>query len=282
MSNIEYTKSPLNYIGGKFKLLPQILPLFPNKINRFIDLFCGGCNVAINVDAKTIICNDSQFQIMELLQNLKNTDTEEAFDKIMTIIKKYGLSKKNKEGFKQLRYDYNNIDDSWCMFYALICYSFNNQIRFNNKGEYNLPVGMRSFNPTLQKKFKLFTNLLHNKNIKFTCKDFRTLDLNKLNSKDFVYLDPPYLITTASYNEKNGWNEKDEIDLLEILDSLNSKNIKFALSNVLENSGKSNDILKEWSKQYKINYLSNTYKNCNYHKKDKSEDSTIEVLITNY
>jgi len=34
--------------------------------------------------------------------------------------------------------------------------------------------------------------------------------------------------------------------------------------------------------KYKMNKLENTYKNCNYQKKDKSENSTIEVLITNY
>ena len=54
------------------------------------------------------------------------------------------------------------------------------------------------------------------------------------------------------------------------------------MSNVLEHKGKSNDILKEWSKKYNIHYLNNTYGNCNYHTKDKSKDSTIEVLITNY
>ena len=35
----EYIKSPLNYVGGKYKLLPQILPLFPKNIDTFIDLF---------------------------------------------------------------------------------------------------------------------------------------------------------------------------------------------------------------------------------------------------
>ena len=40
----EYIKSPLNYTGGKYKLLPQILPLFPNEIDTFIDLFGGGYN----------------------------------------------------------------------------------------------------------------------------------------------------------------------------------------------------------------------------------------------
>ncbi|MFY7787853.1 MAG: DNA adenine methylase [Thermoflexibacteraceae bacterium] len=32
-------KSPLNYIGGKYKLLEQILHLFPKEINTFVDWF---------------------------------------------------------------------------------------------------------------------------------------------------------------------------------------------------------------------------------------------------
>lgn len=35
-------KSPLNYVGGKYKLLPQILPLFPDRIRTFYDVFGGG------------------------------------------------------------------------------------------------------------------------------------------------------------------------------------------------------------------------------------------------
>jgi len=50
-------KSPLNYIGGKAKILDQILPLFPNDINNFIDLFAGGCNVGININANKIYFN---------------------------------------------------------------------------------------------------------------------------------------------------------------------------------------------------------------------------------
>lgn len=52
--NKKYIKSPLNYIGGKYKLLPQLIPFFPKEINVFVDLFCGGCNVGLNVNAKKI------------------------------------------------------------------------------------------------------------------------------------------------------------------------------------------------------------------------------------
>ena len=46
----KYIKSPLNYTGGKYKLLDKILPLFPNDINTFVDLFAGGGSVRFVFD----------------------------------------------------------------------------------------------------------------------------------------------------------------------------------------------------------------------------------------
>ncbi len=43
----KYIKSPLNQIGGKYKLLNQIVRYFPKNIDTFYDLFAGGCDVAI-------------------------------------------------------------------------------------------------------------------------------------------------------------------------------------------------------------------------------------------
>lgn len=281
---MEYIKSPLNYVGGKYKILPQIMPLFPPDINKFIDLFAGGCNVGINIKANKVLCNDLQKEVMILMKSLKELGTEKSLHTLKTTIEKYQLSKTNEEGFKKIREDYNNGNKSWDMFYAMVTNAFNYQIRFNQKGEYNMPFGRNrsSFNPSLEKNFISFVNELENKNIMFTSNDFRTLKIEKLCPNDFVYADPPYLITCASYNESDGWNMKDELDLLTLLDNLNNSNIKFALSNVLESKGKSNDILKEWSVKYKVHKLDYTYKNCNYQKRDKSETSTIEVLITNY
>lgn len=278
----ELIKSPLNYVGGKFKLLPQILPLFPNNIDMFIDLFGGGFNVGINVKANKIIYNDSCRQITELLSTMKLTKLENQLTIIKSYINKYNLSKENKEGFIELRKEYNksyNKSSSTILLYTLICYSFNNQIRFNSKNEYNMPFGKNrsSFNPTLENKYIKFVNELHNKNINFFSKDFRELKINHLKENDFVYIDPPYYNSNAAYNEQNGWTEQDEKDLLNLLDQLNNKNIKFALSN---NFKYDNPFLNEWSNKYNIHYLNYDYSNCNYHKKDKSKD--IEVLITNY
>lgn len=277
-------KSPLNYIGGKFKLLPQILPLFPNNINTFYDMFCGGCNVGVNIKANKIVCNDKEQVVINLMNDWKQINSNQALKLLEETIDKYKLSKTNEEGFKNIRNDYNRGEQSWHMFYAMLTNAFNYQIRFNKNGEYNMPFGRNRsyFNPTLKSRFVKFIDRLNNINIEFLNKDFRYLEPKELNDKDFVYFDPPYLVTCAAYNEKDGWNQQDDIDLMNLCDRLNDNNVKFAISNVFENKGKSNDMLKEWSNKYNVYHLNNTYANCNYHTKDKSKNNTDEVLITNY
>lgn len=275
----KYIKSPMNYTGGKGKLLNQILPLFPKDINTFVDLFTGGCNVAVNVNANKIIANDLCTQVINTYKGIQNNNTEENIKMIEKIINEYDLSKENKEGYLELRKAYNDGNKEWYVLYTLLAHSFNNQVRFNKKGKFNMPFGKRNFNPSLKQKFKDFSNAIQKKDIEFTNKNFKDLDINKLGENDFIYLDPPYLVTEATYN--TGWNEETEKDLLLLCDRLNEKGIKFAISNVLEHNGSKNEILINWSKNYNVNYLDYDYSNCNYHKKDNGHKS-IEVLITNY
>lgn len=277
--NNKFIKSPLNYTGGKYKLLLQILPLFPKDINTFIDLFCGGCNVAVNVNANNIVCNDIEPHVIDFYNNIKGLTGEEAKGKILEIVDKYSLSKTNQDGFLKCREDYNK-NQTWDMFYAIISHAFNYQIRYNKNGEYNMPFGKdrSSFNPSLQQKFVDFVDAIDESFI-FTNNDFTKINIDKLTNQDFVYCDPPYLISCASYNEQDGWNVEKEKQLLDLLDRLNDKGIKFALSNVLCHKGKTNNILIEWCKKYKMHHLNNTYSNCSYHGNKGESD---EVLICNY
>ena len=304
-------QSPLNYTGGKYKLLPQILPFFPKNINLFIDLFCGGCNVGINVNCNKVIYNDIDINLLYLYNTFKNLDKQSVFEWIYQIIEKYGLSlvskygydfykcdsskglgSYNKDKFIKLRTDFNqkrlneNYDYYYyVMLYVLIVYAFNNQIRFNAKGEFNLPVGKRDFNDNMKNKLSNFIDNIKEQNCEFTCLDFRKFDVSMLTSDDFVYIDPPYLITCATYNEKDGWTENDEKDLLKFLDQLDKNGIRFGLSNVLRSKGKENNILIAWLNQsgykYRTINLNYSYSNSNYHIKDKNSNSE-EVLIINY
>ena len=274
-----FVKSPLNYTGGKFKLLDEIIPLFPKHIDTFCDIFAGGFNVGVNVEAKRVIYNDIENHVVGLMEYLKQTDVEVLLEQIDSIISKYNLSKDNADGFANLRNAYNAGDDSPIMFYTMICYAFNYQIRFNSNGKYNMPFGKNrsSFNPALRQKFIAFVNALHNKDCTFINLQFKDFDYSSVNPEDFVYCDPPYFNSVAAYNENGGWSKNDEKELLNILDSLNDRGIRFALSNNLKYE---NPLLDKWKDKYFVHYLNGDYSNCNYHKLDRSRD--IEVLITNY
>lgn len=281
---MKYFKSPMNYIGNKYKLLPQILPLFPKNIDIFIDLFCGGLDVSLNVESQIKICNDKEKHIIDLYQNLLKRNGAEVNTQILEVIKKYNLSLINAEGYNSLRCDYNqNLD--WLLFYCLIAYSFNHQFRYNNEGLFNMPFGRNrsQYNASLQERFQIFVDMIDN-NYSFENKDFRNFDFNSSNltKNSFVYVDPPYLITTATYNEKNGWNKKDEKDLLNLLDNLNEKGLKFGLSNVLRQNDKENKLLLDWCNKYSVHHLNFNYNNSSYHRKDRSIDKTDEVFICNY
>lgn len=300
-----FAKSPLNYTGGKYKLLPQFENIFPKEINTFVDFFCGGGNVAVNSNAKKIIAIDKEESLIKILDLFKNYDYMDIVNKVDTIIEKYNLSNTYKNGYKfyradsssglgkynkqyylNLRNDYNHLKNSNerdFMFLTLVIYAFNHQIRFNSNGEYNMPVGKRDFNSSIRKNLLEFCKKLVVKNISFVNTDYKNFELKSLTNNDFCYFDPPYYLGDASYNENNGWNEKKEKELLEYLNNVNKQGIKFALSNVTEHKGLKNEILIDWAieNQYNIHNLNYNYSNSNYHLKDKGQ-VTKEVLITNY
>ena len=301
-------QSPLNYTGGKFKLLPQILPLFPPNIEHFFDIFCGGCNVGINVACKEVTFIDHTEQLIYLYQTFKNLEKEEIFKWIYKIISDYGLSlvsrngyafygcqsssglgDYNRKSFNRLRDDFNKctvLDYRYYVtLYVIIVYAFNNQIRFNSAGEFNLPVGKRDFNSKMHSKLLEFIERIQSGQYQFICQDFRNFELEQLEENDFIYADPPYLITCATYNENGGWSRSDELDLLKFLDVIHALGKKFALSNVLRSKGMENKLLLDWLKKnadaYHAVHLNHSYANSSYHRGDKSS-ANDEVLIVNY
>lgn len=284
-----YISSPMNYIGGKYKLLPQIFPLFPEEIETFVDLFCGGANVGVNATADKIIFNDNLTYLIDLYNCFINNPLNETIAYVEGRIAEYGLTLTNQDGYLQLREEYNKKRNPLDLF-VLVAYSFNHQIRFNSKHQFNCPFGKdrSQYNPNIKRNLVNFINSLQSKNVQFTSNNFDDFNYAQLKIGDFVYADPPYLITTGTYNDGKrgftGWNDDTEERLLNILTDLDHRGIKFGLSNVIHHKGRTNTILQSWIEQnnYHINYLDKNYANCNYHTLDKNKDASVEVLVTNY
>lgn len=283
-------KNPFNYIGAKYRLLPQLLPLFPPNITTFVDLFGGSGEVTLNTEAKHYIYNEKCYPLVNIFKNMdKQFKTE-----VEATIKKWKLTKTSKEEFLALRSYYNSNRqtmsdrESAVVLYCLLTHAFNYQIAYNSKGEYNMPsgAGRSYYSPQLAKKLEDYISALENKDMIFSSIDFTNFDVGQYGNSDevFLYADPPYLITCGAYERDYfcKWNNNYEIALYLFLDNLNEQGYKWALSNVMIHKGKENKMLQEWSKKYTVHYLDIDYKNCNYHTKDKSANSSVEVLITNY
>ena len=296
------SRSPLFYMGDKFKLLDQLKEKFPKSINNFIEPFTGGGSVFLNVNADKYFLNDRDKYLIGLHKHLiKSSKSPNIFfKKVKKTLGKYGLSRSyekdiipkylkknfvktyyaqfNKQGYTKLKNDFNsNKKIDYTYLYILLILGFNRILRFNSNGKFNLPVGNVDFNKNTVTALNNYFKVIKNKKVKFHNHDYKKF-LNKINFKkdDFLYCDPPYLITAGEYNKY--WNENDEVELLKKLDDLNKRKVKWALSNVIEYRGKKNKILIDWSKNYKSYKIKSNYISFN----DNTIKSFKEVLIQNF
>lgn len=306
-------KTPLNYTGNKSRLMDQFASHFPKNVGVFVDLFCGGATVGLSVNAKRIIFIDNNLNVINLLKHLSKYNFDTLLPRLEKLIKKYGLSYSAKFGYKRyrngiektdnnglkvyntsgyykLRSDYNSMEnksskEALDMLYVLVVYAFNNDMRFNRSGEFNLPIGKTDLNKNNIKKIKQYIDRVKKIDSVFICGDFREEKIQKILMKaDFIYADPPYLLGDAVYNEMGNWTEQTEQELINLLEVLNKNKKKFALSNVLNKVGASNKPLSDWIFRrtdlhivdINYHYRSASYNKINRHSKER------EVLITNY
>ncbi len=296
-----FNRSPFFYVGDKFKLLPQLKKHFPQNINRFIEPFCGGGSVFLNVNANEYLLNDIDTYMIQLHKFLLSyTDKQDIFwNELQRTIEKYNLSatyigqdvpteyrknfiktyfaRYNKEAYIRLRTDFNKNKTDMMLLYILLIYGFNRMLRFNAKGDFNLPVGNVDFNKNVANALKAYFQYTNSRKINFYNMDFQDfVNYIQPQSDDFIYLDPPYLITFSEYNKL--WNEDCEMRLIDFLDDLNAKGIRFAVSNVLWHRTRYNGTFNEWAQQYNIIRIQSNY--ISYH--DNTEKDSYEVLVKNY
>lgn len=295
-------RSPLFYVGDKYKLIAEIKNYFPEHIDRFVEPFVGGGSVFMNVEANSYLLNDIDPNVIALHNHLTSYADigDRFFEKARRIVDHYALScsylhdivpyelkkeypktyfaKFNKVGYQQLKADYNNSDRTdLTMLYLLLIYGFNHMLRFNSKGDFNLPVGNVDFNNNTATALKSYFEEARRKQPVWSNLDFREfLSQISLGRADLVYLDPPYLITFSEYNKL--WNETTEKELLNSLDDISSNGIRFAISNVTHYKGRENDLFIEWANKYNSHPINSNY--ISYH--DNTIKSFREVLVTNY
>lgn len=279
-------KTPLNYAGTKYTSLPYLIPMFPDDVNTFVDLFAGGCTVATNVKAKTIIANEYQEALVKIYRAFTSMPVASVFDHVLSRIEEFQL--KNDENaiipeYKANYYKFRDFinsqkDPNPLDWYTISCYSYQHSLRFSSRGECSSTYGNKHFNLFLQEKLRLFLPRLQG--VQFTNLSFVDFDFKGVTPDDFIYCDPPYLITVADYNKS--WNASMLTTLLDKLDEFHKQGLRWGLSEVLTHKGKTNYILMEWRKKYNSIIIGKDYSGIN--KLVGKNDLAIsdEVYIYNY
>ena len=292
----ELVLSPLFYVGNKFKLLPQLLPIFPDPstVDTFYDVFGGSGVVSINVPYNKIIYNELDGRLVSLLKTVTDTPAQTIIDHVNNRVKEFNLisyrtearTKEQSGGKRQgeteyykFREYYNEHRDDLDL-YTLTFFSFQNLFRFNRKGGYNASYGNQRWKPVEHsKKLIDYQNAVKDKDITIYNKNAFEL-LKETKPNDFVYVDPPYINTVAPYNENGAWTIEDDYKLFKELDRLNAQGTKFALSNVREHRGVTNQHLVDWAARN--NYKLIDFRDKQYAAFGKGNANTKEVLIINY
>lgn len=293
--------SPIFYMGNKYNLLEQLKPLFPERIDTFYDLFGGGGSISLNVKANKIIYNELNYNVFKLFELFKLNDSKTIITHIQKRVVEFSLptmscdtrTKHYQEEYKQehnknylkFRKFYNESNRNYLDLYTLTFFSFCNLIRFNSKSEFNMPFGNRCFLNEHKPLITYCCYKMEKENIELkneNALDFIKNNLDKFKENDFVYCDPPYLNTMAVYNEKRafgGWNIENDLELFDLLKKLDSRKIKWGLSNVFQNKNYKNEHLIKWCKEnnWNVNHLDKEYASLG-----KGISNTDEVYICNY
>ena len=289
-------KNCFNYVGSKDRILPLIDQYLDKSKGHLIDLFCGSGTVGVNelANYSSVVLNDACWQMTETLKFFRDNDYKKVIEEIDKYVNLYKLSIDNKEGYLELREEYNSdpylrfVFDP-AMFYCLVTHSFNYNIHINSDGKFSVPSGYKRcyLNKSLRARLEAFQWEMHENKKKIAVKneDFKALigKAERVIPDSVFYVDPPYYSSDDSYSRiyyLGKWDEPKERALYEAMDFINEKGGSFLLSNVVENNGRTNNILKEWCDKYNVIEVPSDFTNCNYQRKNKGK--TVEVLVRNY
>ncbi len=225
----------LKWAGGKFRLLPQLIPIIGYP-TQFIEPFCGAASVSLNIiDCPVIVMNDANSDLIQTYQYLISEGNT-----FIDYCETYFIDGNNEDTFYRNRDSFNETEDSRkksALFVYLNKHSFNGLTRYNKQGKYNVPFGKYKTVSFPRYEMINFTSVMKEKQLLYTHSlDFCEMKLyQNINENTVVYFDPPYipLSDTSNFTDYHteGFTDADQIRLVELAKYLRSKGAKVIISN---------------------------------------------------
>lgn len=264
----------LKWAGGKSKLLPEISKRLPHDYEQYFEPFLGGGAVFFFLHPKQAYLLDVNSELINTYCVVRDY-VDELIDDLKCHIynKDYYYNIRNID--RSLEYkNWNNIQKASRFIYLnKTCY--NGLHRLNSRREFNTPMG-RYKNPKIvdEENLKACSRALQN--VEIIAENFSTIE-SKITSQDLVYFDPPYvpLSKTANFTaySHNGFDEVKQIELYELCNRLNSRGIRFILSN------SSAPLVLELYKSFNIEFVQAARF---INSRSDKRGQIPEVIVTNY
>jgi len=272
---------PIKCQGIKTKLVAEIAHMAGELSDgRWVEPFCGSSVVALNLQPKRALLCDSNIHIIQFYKDIQSGRLtalgvreflSEQGAKLLSIGEAY---------FYEVRERFNNAPNSFdFLFLNRSC--FNGVMRFNRSGRFNVPFCRKPerFAPAYITKIvnqvQTISRVVSVSDWEFRVADFRE-SIATAKRGDFIYADPPYAGRHTDYF--NGWSEKDETDLAELLANLPCK---FILSTWHSNEFRTNmQVEQNWASD---NF--HVFTKAHYYHVGAAEElrhPMLEALITNF
>ena len=234
----------LKWVGGKTQLIDKIVSKIPTYMKNYHEIFLGGGSVLLALlslqrDQKIVIANkiyayDLNSHLIDLYIIIRD-NKEDFFSHITALKQEYDGSSDKESYYYTIRTRFNQEEKSIkksAMFLFLNKTCFRGMYREGPNG-FNVPYGHYKKTPTIITKDDIDKISALIQNVEFICLDFED-SITKVQHGDFVYLDPPYAPETkdsfVGYT-KGGFGIEKHKKLFSEIVKLNTKNIKFLMSN---------------------------------------------------
>lgn len=223
----------VKWVGGKGRLLAQLLPLLPPGVDRMrhVEPFAGGAAMFFaRRPERALLCDVNPALVHTYLM------VRDRVDEVAVELAGHA-ERHDAEHYYRVRERYNAGTEDGparaAMFIYLNKTCFNGLHRVNKKGEFNVPAG-RYTNPRI-----LDEEGLHAASAQLARADIRRQGFEALLASarpgDFVYFDPPYepVSRTASFTSyaQDGFGQDDQARLAEVFAELTRRGCRCMLSN---------------------------------------------------
>jgi DNA adenine methylase len=188
------------------------------------------------------------------------------------------LSEKGESHYYEIRERFNKTQHP-LDFLFLNRAGFNGMIRFNRKGQFNIPFCRKpqrfakAYITKIVNQVSKISEIIKSNDFKFICQGFEET-IADAHEDDLIYCDPPYIGRHVDYF--NGWDAQQEELLYKHLSKSKSN---FILSTWHHNQYRKNEYIEKFWGKYNI-FTRDHY----YHVggNEKNRNSMVEALIFNY